>query len=262
MGVPTFVGAGTLVGGTAGIEIVPHASHAAGDYELLIMETMNEAISMLTLNGFSEHPGSPVACASGTATVATRLTVYERIWNGTHGSPATTDAGNHVIGTILSFRRSTGTWATLADARSATSAVGFMATPEQVEDTSIFWDLLTTDTADQLIIHLVAQAKPDVVGGTAEMSAHTNANLTNITERFDDADSSGNGGWLGAWTGEKATAGSTGTSTATGATASFHACLMIAIRDSVPGPTEPPPPHMTSDVVVPRLDVHVPTGLR
>jgi hypothetical protein len=90
---------------------------------------------------------------------------------------------------------------------------------------------------------MIAQAKPDIAGGTAEMSAHTNAALASITERKDDAAASGNGGWLGMWTGTLATAGATGTSTATGASTSFHANLMVGIRDSAPaGVVLPPPP--------------------
>ena len=242
MAFPTFVAAGTLVETTTTVTINPNASHATGDYELCITETQNETVSLTTPAGFTAHPGSPVQCASGTATVATRLTVFERIWNGSDGSPITNDPGNHVIATILSFRRSSGTWATLADARSATSGTGWTATPETAsENTSLEWTGITTDTADQLIIHLVAQSKPDIAGGTAEMSAHTNAALASITERFDDAAASGNGGWLGCFTGTLATQGATGNSTATGATASFHANLMIGIRDSAPAATVLPP---------------------
>jgi hypothetical protein len=94
---------------------------------------------------------------------------------------------------------------------------------------------ITTDTIDQLIIGCIGTAKPDIGGGTAEMSAITNSNLTSITERQDDAAASGNGGWIGAWTGIEATSGqSIGATTWTKATASYKAQLVIAIRDSAP----------------------------
>jgi len=243
MAFPTFVAAGVLAEGTVGATIVPSASHVSGDYELLIVETQDQVCTLSTAAGFTQHPGSPVSCPSGTATIATRLTLFERIWDGAAGSPITNDSGNHDIGCILTFRRSAGTWSNLSDVRSSISGTGWAASPETVEDTTLSWTGITTDTADQLIFHLIAQAKPDIAGGTAEMSAHTNANLATITERFDDAAASGNGGWIGCFTGTLATAGATGTSTATGATVSFHANLMMGIRDSAPaGVVLPPKP--------------------
>jgi hypothetical protein len=242
---PTFVGAGTLVESTTGVAItpVPNASHASGDYELCVIETQDQAVTLATAAGFTQHPGSPVSAPSGTATLATRLTVFERIWNGTDGSPVSdTTARNHTIGVVLSFRRSSGTWATLADARSATQGTGWETSHEEVDDTTGEWPGLTTDTADQLIVGVTAHAKPDIAGGTAEMSAITNANLATITERFDDAAASGNGGWIGAFTGEEATSGQAiGVTTYTKATISFKAHMTIALRDSPPGGAVGPP---------------------
>lgn len=255
MATPTFAAVGALAEGTAGATVVPSASHAAGDYELLVVETQDQACTLSTAAGFTEHPGSPVSCPSGTATVATRLTVFERLWNGTDGSPVTNDSGNHDIGVIASFRHTgVGSWSTLDDVRSSVSGTGWTASPETTEDTSLSWSGITTDTDEQLIIHLVAQAKPDIAGGTAEMSAHTNSNLTAIAERKDDAAASGNGGWIGIWTGELATAGATGTSTATGATASFHANLMIGIRNAPPVVAVSPPKPLIVQFAVARAN--------
>jgi hypothetical protein len=219
----------TTLDPTAGIDRV------SGDYDLLLCETADEAVGLTTAAGYTEHPGSPVS-AAGTLATATRLTVFERVWNGIDGDPTTDDPGNHIIACVLSFRRSSGTWSTLSDVRSAVVNVGWTFTSEAVEDTTGEMNGPTTDTADQLIIGCIAGAKPDVAGGTAEMSAITNANLANILERQDDAAASGNGGWIGAWTGEMATSGqSVGSTTFTKATASFKAMLVIAIRDSAPG---------------------------
>jgi hypothetical protein len=233
---PTFVSLGALEESTTTLQPTAGGSRVSGDYDLLLLETADEIVSLTTAAGYTQHPGSPVSAPSGTLTIATRLTVFERIWDGSAGDPTTNDPGNHCLGCVLSFRRSSGTWAALSDVRSAVDGTGWKATAETVEDTSGSMDGITTDTADQLIIGCIAAAKPDVAGGTAEMSAITNANLATITERQDDAAASGNGGWIGAWTGEEATSGQAiGATTWTKASASYKAMLEIAIRDSAPG---------------------------
>lgn len=236
MAAPAFGAMGALHESTGTLEVVPSSSHASGDYELLCVETQDQAVSLTTAAGFTEHPGSPVSAASGTATVATRLTVFERLWNGTDGSPTLSDPGNHVIAAIISLRHTgAGSWSALSDARSSVSGTGWAAVAEQVEDTSGSWDGITTDTADQLIVGITAHAKPDIAGGTAEMSAITNSNLASITERLDDAAASGNGGWLGIFTAEEATSSQAiGATTYTKATASYKAHLLVAVRNAAP----------------------------
>jgi hypothetical protein len=238
---PTFVGHGGAVQeSTTTLTVVNNASAATGDYEVLVIETMDEAVTLTTTGGFTAVPfndGSgngiwPVA--SGTATIATRLTVFERIYSG-QADPVTNDPGNHVIANIFTFRKSSGTWSTLDDVRSPTEDTGWKATTEATEDTSLAVAGITTDTVDQLICGFIVCAKPDVAGGTAELDVITNANLANITERHDDAAASGNGGWIGAWTGEEATsAQAIGNTDLTLSTASFKAALIIAIRDAPP----------------------------
>lgn len=236
MAFPTYVGDGTLVESTTTLSTFSKtASPLTGDYELLILETQDEAVTLTTPAGFTQHPGSPVSAPSGTATLATRLTVFERVWNGTDGIPVTNDPGNHVGGNISTIRRSSGTWASLAEVRSAVDGVGWKATAEAVDDTSGSMDGITTDTADQLIIGIIACAKPDAAGGTGELSGITNANLASITEQHDDGYASGNGGWIGVWSGQEATdAQAIGATTYTKLTASFKAMLVIAVRDAPP----------------------------
>ncbi len=236
MAFATFVGAGALVETITTLTVDPHASHAAGDYELLLLETQDQAVTLTTAAGFTQHPGSPISAPSATATLATRLTVFERIWNGTDGSPVTADPGNHVIGTILSYRPPAGnSWASLSDVRSDVAGTGWQTTAETLETTTGSMDGITTSVADTLVVGVIGCAKPDVAGGTAEMSAITNANLAAITERFDDAAASGNGGWIGAWDGQNATADAIGATTWTKATASFKAMLVAEIRPGSAG---------------------------
>jgi hypothetical protein len=241
MAYPSHVGAGTPVESTTTATPAPSASHATGDYELLICETADEAVTLTTAAGFTQHPGSPVSTGGGVTLVDTRLTVFERIWNGTDGSPTTNDPGNHIWCIIDSFRRSTGTWSTLDDARSPTSGTGWATNFEAVEDTTGSFPAITADTAEQRIVGITAHAKPDIAGGLTEMSAITNAGLLNIGEILDDACSSGNGGWLGIWTGQRSTTGDIGVTTYTKATVSYKTHLITGLRDTAPGAAVGPP---------------------
>jgi hypothetical protein len=242
MAFPSHVGAGTPVESTTTATPAPHASHATGDYELLICETADEAVTLTTAAGFTEHPGSPVSTGGGVTLLDTRLTVFERIWNGTDGSPTTNDPGNHIWCLVDSFRRSTGTWSTLADARSATSGTGWASNFEAVEDTTGSFPAITADTVDQRIVGITAHAKPDIAGGLTEMSAITNAGLANIGEILDDACASGNGGWLGIFTAQRVAVGDIGVTTYTKATTSYKTHLIIGLRDSAPGAAAVGPP--------------------
>jgi hypothetical protein len=238
---PTFVGHGGAVQETTTtLTVVNSASAANGDYELLVIETMNEAVTLTTTGGFTAVPfddGSGNGIwpnPNATATIASRLTVFERIFNS-QADPITDDPGNHVIANIFTFRKSSGTWSTLDDVRSPTEGTGWKATIQSTETTSASMDGITTDTVDQLIVGITAAAKPDVAGGTTEMGTVTNTNLASITERHDDAAASGNGGWIGVWTGQEATSGQAiGASTYTKTAASFMEHLVIGIRDAAP----------------------------
>ena len=242
MAFPTFVGHGGAVQETTTtLTVVNSASAATGDYELLVIETQNEAVTLTTTGGFTAVPfndgnGNGIwPSPNATATLATRLTVFERIYSG-QADPVTNDPGNHVIANIFTFRKSSGTWSTLDDVRSPTEDTGWKAATQDTDTTSASMPGITTDTVDQLIIGITAAAKPDIAGGTTEMGTVTNSNLASITERHDDAAASGNGGWIGCWTGQEATSGQAiGSSTWTKTTTSQMAHLVIAIRDAAPG---------------------------
>lgn len=239
MAFPTYVGSGigATYDSTATLAVNPNAGHATGDYEILVSESMSDDpdASLSTAAGFTQHPGSPVI-AVGATLLGTQLGVFERIWNGSDGSPTLADPGNHVLGVIFTFRRSTGTWSALADARSSAVDVGYASNNETVEDTTgSFPGLSSAESQDFLLVGITAHAKPDIAGGTAEMSAITNGNLGSITERWDDAAAAGNGGWIGMFTGTRTGGGDPGATTYTKASASYKAHLVIALRDSAPG---------------------------
>jgi hypothetical protein len=101
------------------------------------------------------------------------------------------------------------------------------ATSTQAATTSMVFPAVTTATDESLVVLAVAQDTD--AASTATVGALTNANLANLTERHDQTVIAGQGGGLAVITGEKATAGATGTSTATGSTSVTHAYHTISL---------------------------------
>ena len=86
---------------------------------------------------------------------------------------------------------------------------------------------VTTTGADRLILNLIAHA---VDTSTNPLSTPTNASLANIANRKVSVSAVGTGGGVGTFTGEKATAGSTGSSAATLTTASAQALITLSLK--------------------------------
>jgi hypothetical protein len=220
MAFPAWRAAGTIAHNTIGVTPGAPAGLTANDIEFLLCESMDEAISLTTANGFAEVTGSPISVPSGTATIATRGALFWRRWNGTDGDPVTNDPGNHIIAQRYA----------ISGCITSGDPWDFIQTSsEAVEDTSGSATGNSTSGADRLILILGGAAKPDTLG-TAEVSAITNATLASLTERADNAGNSGNGGHLWAATGELASAGATGDTTYTKASAAFKWHFVIALK--------------------------------
>ena len=223
MALPTFVAAGAMSSGTAAITPAHPAGIATDDILLLFLETSAQEIGIATLNGgtWTLVPSSPQQVSGSDAGAVSRLTVFWSRYNGTQTAPVTTDSGDHQVGVILAFRGCSTTghpWdvtngSTDGASNTALSAVGN-----------------TTRVADCLIV--IASARGNDAAG-AGFSAWANADLANVTERFDDGAVDGTGGGIGIATGELATAGAYGATTATVST-SGDAFVTIALRPPAP----------------------------
>jgi hypothetical protein len=230
MTIPAFRAAGTITHDVIGVTPAAPAGLATNDIEFLLCESMDEAISLTTANGFVEVTGSPISVPDATSTVKTRGACFWRRWNGTDGDPVTNDPGNHIITQRYAF----------SGCETSGDPWDFIHTgSEAVEDTTGSMTGDTTTSADCLIALLGGSAKPDSLG-TAEVSGFTNANLANLTERVDNAGNSGNGGHLFLATGELASPGSTGDTTYTKATAAFKWHFVIALKPPAGGATGQP----------------------
>ncbi len=94
----------------------------------------------------------------------------------------------------------------------------------------------TTTVVDCLALLIAADG---VDSNAARASAEANADLTSLTVRADGGTTTANGGGLVAYTGEKATAGAFGDTTATYTSSRRYGAIMIALKP--PSPTQTPP---------------------
>lgn len=221
MALPTFQAAGTLTGSTAAISPA-WPTHAVDDIALLFVETANQIPTALTTaNGFALvgtlSYGGGVA---GSGADASALDVYWcRATSTSMAAPTVTDAGQHTIGQILTFRGciTTGNpWdVTAGDASGSAS-------------TSVTIPGVTTTVADCLVVLACSWADDSASGSLASV---TNGSLANITSLVNAGNISGNGGGFAVLTGEKATAGAVSSSTGTlSLAASYQGRACIALR--------------------------------
>lgn len=223
MALPTFQAAGTPASGIGDVSPA-WPTHQAGDTALLIVEsTGGQAAALSVPAGFVEVGNSP--SATGTTTLGTRLTVfYCKATSGSMSAPTVTDPGNHAYAVIITFRGG------------YTGGYPFDVTAAQQKasaSTSVSITGVTTTRPNCLVIGIVGRDN-DAAG--AAFSSWADASLANVTERFDNGTTDGNGGGIGVVTGEKATAGATGTITAT-VTSSINAYLTLALREEQTPPT-------------------------
>jgi hypothetical protein len=216
MPMPAFKAAGTQNNQTGSATVAWPAGHAAGDFGLLCIETCGGEPVPATPAGWTPVANSPQATGAGTA--GTQLTVfYKFAASGSELGTPTGDAGDHNLGVIVSV---TGVapaglpWDVTAGGVKAAAAA------------NISLPAVTTTMPDTLIVQI---ATHDLDVSVPQFTGHANAALVNLTERHDQSSTQGNGGGIAVWTGEKAAAGSIGTTTANVA-ASVNAMLTIALR--------------------------------
>lgn len=211
---PTFQAASSTPGaGTADVSPTLPADWKEGDLHLLCVESA----------------GTPGSAPSGWVAVAdspqdegtnTALEVYWRRAVSGDTAPTVTDRGNHTYAVILGYAApypGGDPW----DVTSGGTETG--------PDTSLTAPGDTTTVANCRVVVIAARSN-DASG--AGFSAWANADLTSVTERFDNGTTQGDGGGIGVADGIKATAGAFGNTTAT-VTSSAKAYITLALK---PGP--------------------------
>ena len=224
MAIPTFVGESGRFGGVGNQTPSWPAGHQADDIGILWIETANQAVPA-TPDGWNVVPDSPQGEGTGGDAAATRLTLFwRRATSGTESSPSTGDSGDHQICGMAAFRGCITTGDPYDVTAGDTAAVA-------TDAVSVPGD--TTTVADCLITAWVAHSTD--IGSSVQVGSWANADLANVTERFDWSGANAGGGGVSMATGEKATAGAFGATTATLVTASLQGRIMVALKPPAAG---------------------------
>lgn len=214
MAYPRYIGKGAFQSGTGALTVPAATGIRAGDIIVIFVESANQAITTPTgYEVLATQIGTGTAAAAG----GVRIASYYKIMDDVADTATTiNDSGDHTTAIKMVFR----------DTAFFIGNLYAVATSTQAATTSMVFPAVTTLTDESLVVLAVGQDTD--AASTATVGAVTNANLTSITERHDQTVIAGAGGGLAVITGQKATAGSTGTSTATGSTSVTHAYHTIS----------------------------------
>ena len=219
---PTFVNKGAFASGVGALTVAVPAAYADNDVFLLFVESANEAIA--TPAGWTQVTNSPQFTGSAAAIGGVRLGIFYKVVTGAQSSVSVADTGNHTTAIIMGFRGVDTATPVNISAGAVSAATTAMSLPS-----------VTTTVVDTFVV--LAAAMDTDAASTATVTGWANASLTGIVEQHDQTVASGVGGGLAIATGVKATAGSTGATTATGSTSVTHAYLTIALKPAPPATT-------------------------
>lgn len=220
MAVPAFHGVTTVVFGVGAQSPDFTGLTASGRQLWLAHRSANEPIA--APSGWTDVSDSSWGTGTAGGTDATRLQLFKMntLADGTETTVATDDSGS----SNLAFGFATDP--ADIDVISTPSVVAHTTTPS--------FPAVTTTGADRLIFLLLTNdSDTDNASGG---SSPTNAALANIDERVDRRTIQGNGGGIWFVTGEKATAGDTGTTSWTYAS-SASGSVMISVTLAVATPS-------------------------
>lgn len=217
MALPTFVAAGAKASGLGAVTPALPTGIAADDILLFMAEcNAGETVSIPTPNGgtWTQLPSSPQDSSTN------HLTVFWSRFNGTQGAPTTNDPGNHICCFIAAFRGCV----TTGDPWDVTNG-GL----DGSSDTTLNAVGNTTTVVDCLVV-IIASVGTD--SNVAQFSAWANADLVGVVEPAgcDVCTTAGGGGGVACATGQKASPGAYGETTATRATASDSGFITIALK--------------------------------
>lgn len=203
MTIPTVVGVGTAAAGTGDVVPTLPTGHTADDVNFMIVsQSAVNDFGAFTPSGWTLVAQTEVGANAATDACAS---LYWRREVGGDSDPTAPDTGNHTHARIIGIRGCP----TSGDPWSLTPA----ASTDSGTGTSVSITGQTTVDNDCLILYFVSTGVDQ--DSTTEVSGWANGNLANVTERMDNWNSAGNGSGFSCMSGELATAGATGTATAT-----------------------------------------------
>lgn len=222
MALPAFRALGTFASGTTSCSPGLPAGQAADDILVLIVECDD-----------SETPNTPsgyTSLGSGNDALDVKLTVFvKRSVGAGESAPTVNGTTNHVhawIGAYSGVENTGSPW--------------LIGTFTNQQTATVTYAGVTTAFADALVLLLTAIG--DNANDPENLSGYTNTNLSTLTDRDDEAETTGTGGGLGFADGGKASAGATGDSTCTHDNAVGSVSVHLALYSSTGGGEPVPEP--------------------
>lgn len=202
--VPAFVAAGALAASASAVSASVPAGIQNGDILLLVVETANEVVTTPTGWTAVNTPTGVGAASNGT-----RCSVFWKRTDGTDTSVSIEDSGNHQIGAVLAFRGC----APFGSPIGPNQGTGSNASSGTAVSVAAF----NTTVANSMVVACVANG-----GNAVGTSGQAWSGVSSLTERLDAGSGVGNSGSISVTTGVVASTGSTGTFTATLASADIY----------------------------------------
>jgi len=213
----SFQGEGTFTAGFGALSVPVPAGYQDGDVFLLFVNSANQAITVNSA-GWTEVANSPQGTGAAGFAGGVRLAVFYKVVSGAQANVSVADSGTYTAAMIANFRGvDTTTPIHLTAGSVDAAATANISTPS-----------LTTTIANTLIVNAIGLDK-DLNDTNTITTAPVNANLTNLTEQHDQTVTSGAGGGIAYFTGDKATAGAVGNTTATADSSTTHAYITVAL---------------------------------
>lgn len=211
--VPTVISVGTEFTSTGVPTATLPGTHAANDILILILQSSNDSAVTPPTDYTRLGPQNGIGAAA--AAGSTKLSIFWKRDGGAESAPTIPDTGDHTYGVMLAVRGCP----TYGD-------------PFVIGGQAFKFTASTTGTSDKgktvmdncLIMTIFGHA---IDSATAQGSSPTNADLTSVTEQFDDATTDGTGGGIYVMTGIKQRRGSFVASTVTWAASTVDVSTVI-----------------------------------
>jgi hypothetical protein len=217
----SYVAAGAGNSGTGSFSVAVPSGIEAGDLLLILVQTANQPVAVPS--GWDNVPSSPRQVGTAGGTAATALQVFYKFAGSSESSVTISDGGNHQIARMVAYR----------GVREATPFNASAGSVGLTASTTVSYPSITTTVADCRVLLIEAHSLPDANSNTVVTNQSMASLLSGTIERVDNNTNAGNGGGFSLADGLKATAGSTGTGSATLSTSANTARITLALW---PGP--------------------------
>lgn len=215
---PEVRAVGTVASGTGAVEPGLPAGTEVGDLLIMVCEGENSG-AFISAEGWTLVAQT---FNEGTAGTGSQCVVLFRIATGSDPHKTATGPTDHQQARIIGIKKGTFSGTTVEEIFNTT------ATGTQTSTKSVSIPGSTTTIDQCLIVACDTGSLPDA-SSTTEFSGQTNASLTSLTERMDNATAEGNGGSLWCVTGVKEAKGAYSATTGTAVNAAVRCNISVAV---------------------------------